>query len=93
MAKAVLDNEQLGQDDVTDMLAISISSTDIIGHAYGTRGAENKAAYMRTDAVNLSKEAIRACREAIEKYFGASYLPKTAKEYKNKTKSPTSLLS
>lgn len=42
--------------------------------------------YMRTDAVNLSKEAIKACREAIEKYFGASYLPKTAKEYKNKTK-------
>lgn len=50
MAKAVLDNEQLGQDDVTDMLAISISSTDVIGHAYGTRGAENKAVYMRTDA-------------------------------------------
>ena len=42
--------------------------------------------YMRTDAVNLSKEAIKACREAIEKYFGASYLPNTAKEYKNKTK-------
>lgn len=42
--------------------------------------------YMRTDAVNLSKEAISACREAIKKYFGDSYLPKTAKEYKNKTK-------
>lgn len=42
--------------------------------------------YMRTDAVNLSKEAIKACREAISKYFGESYLPKTAKEYKNKTK-------
>ncbi len=42
--------------------------------------------YMRTDAVNLSKEAIKACRDAIEKYFGANYLPKTAKEYKNKTK-------
>ena len=42
--------------------------------------------YMRTDAVNLSKDAINACRSAIEKYFGASYLPKTAKEYKNKTK-------
>ncbi len=42
--------------------------------------------YMRTDAVNLSKEAIKACREAIEKYFGESYLPKTPKEYKNKTK-------
>lgn len=42
--------------------------------------------YMRTDAVNLSKDAISACREAIKKYFGESYLPKTAKEYKNKTK-------
>lgn len=42
--------------------------------------------YMRTDAVNLSKDAINACREAIVKYFGESYLPKTAKEYKNKTK-------
>lgn len=42
--------------------------------------------YMRTDAVNLSKEAIKACREAILKYFGDSYLPKTPKEYKNKTK-------
>ena len=42
--------------------------------------------YMRTDAVNLSADAIKACREAIVKYFGESYLPKTAKEYKNKTK-------
>lgn len=42
--------------------------------------------YMRTDAVNLSKEAISACRDAIEKYFGEAYLPKTPKEYKNKTK-------
>lgn len=42
--------------------------------------------YMRTDAVNLSKDAIKACREAISKYFGEAYLPKTAKEYKNKTK-------
>ncbi len=42
--------------------------------------------YMRTDAVNLSKEAIAACRDVILKYFGEAYLPKTAKEYKNKTK-------
>lgn len=42
--------------------------------------------YMRTDAVNLSVEAITACREAILKYFGESYLPKTAKEYKTKSK-------
>ena len=42
--------------------------------------------YMRTDAVNLSKEAVSACRDAILKYFGEPYLPKTPKEYKNKSK-------
>ena len=42
--------------------------------------------YMRTDAVNLSEEAIAACREAILKYFGENYLPKKAKEYKTKSK-------
>ena len=42
--------------------------------------------YMRTDAVNLSVEAISACREAILKYFGEKYLPKEAKEYKTKSK-------
>ena len=42
--------------------------------------------YMRTDAVNLSAEAIKACREAISKYFGEAYLPKEAKEYKTKSK-------
>ena len=42
--------------------------------------------YMRTDAVNLSAEAIAACREAIVKYFGEAYLPKQAKEYKTKSK-------
>ena len=42
--------------------------------------------YMRTDAVNLSQEAIAACREAILKYFGEAYLPKVAKEYKTKSK-------
>ena len=42
--------------------------------------------YMRTDAVNLSKEAVESCRSVIEKYFGEQYLPKEAKEYKNKSK-------
>ena len=42
--------------------------------------------YMRTDAVNLSEEAIAACREEIVKYFGEAYLPKQPKEYKTKSK-------
>lgn len=47
---------------------------------------EGLITYMRTDAVNLSQEAIAACREAILKYFGEDYLPKQAKEYKTKSK-------
>lgn len=47
---------------------------------------EGLITYMRTDAVNLSKEAVDACRTAILKYFGEAYLPKTAKEYKTKSK-------
>jgi len=42
--------------------------------------------YMRTDAVNLSDEAVKAAREAIKKYFGEAYLPKSAKIYKTKSK-------
>lgn len=42
--------------------------------------------YMRTDAVNLSNEAISACRAAITQYFGESYLPKAPKIYKTKSK-------
>lgn len=47
---------------------------------------EGLITYMRTDAVNLSKEAISACRDAIVKYFGEAYLPKQPKEYKTKSK-------
>lgn len=50
MAEAAVDNEQLGQTaGQTDMLAISISSTDAIGHEYSTRGPENKSVYLRLD--------------------------------------------
>ena len=34
LAQAVVDNERIGTDDDTDLLAISISSTDAIGHEY-----------------------------------------------------------
>ena len=49
MAEAVLDNEHLGQRGETDMLAVSVSSTDIIGHRVGTRGPENKSVYLQLD--------------------------------------------
>lgn len=49
MAEAAIENEQMGLDSITDLLAISVSSTDAIGHTYGTRGKENHEVYMELD--------------------------------------------
>jgi len=49
MAKAVLTHEKLGKDEITDLLTVSISSTDAIGHTFGTRGKEIREAYIELD--------------------------------------------
>ena len=49
MAEAAIENERLGQGSTTDMLAVSVSSTDAIGHAYSTRGKENHDVYLQLD--------------------------------------------
>lgn len=49
MAEAALENEKLGQEGRTDMLCVSVSSTDAIGHAFGTRGKQNYEVYMQLD--------------------------------------------
>lgn len=49
MAMAAIDNEKLGRHEDTDMLTISISPTDAIGHTYSTRGEENRAAFLQMD--------------------------------------------
>ncbi len=42
--------------------------------------------YMRTDSVNVSKEALSETRKFIDKKFGDKYLPNAPREYKTKTK-------
>lgn len=49
MALAALEGEQLGRDEVTDLLAISYSSTDILGHKMGLRALEIEDMYIRLD--------------------------------------------
>lgn len=49
MAKAAIDGEQLGADDETDLLAVSCSSTDYIGHQVGTHAIETEDMYLRLD--------------------------------------------
>ena len=41
-ASTLLENEQLGQDDIPDYLAISFSSTDYVGHVFGASSLESE---------------------------------------------------
>jgi predicted AlkP superfamily pyrophosphatase or phosphodiesterase len=48
-AKALLDNERLGQNVVPDFLAISFSSTDYVGHLFGASSLESEDNMVRLD--------------------------------------------
>ena len=48
-AIAAIENEQLGQDDITDVLTISYSSTDKVGHKFGPNSKEIEDTYLRFD--------------------------------------------
>ena len=49
MAIAALEGEKLGQGSETDMLCVSFSQTDVIGHQWSTRGEHTDEAYMELD--------------------------------------------
>ena len=49
MAKAAVTGEQLGADNITDMLAVSFSSPDYIGHTFGPNAVEQEDDYLRLD--------------------------------------------
>lgn len=49
-ALALLKDQKLGQGTTTDVLAVSLSATDRIGHAYGTQGPEMCEQMFRLDA-------------------------------------------
>lgn len=49
LAKAAVENEQLGKSGITDFLAVSCSSTDVIGHKMGSISIEIEDTYLRLD--------------------------------------------
>ena len=51
MAELAIKAEKLGQRDATDLLALSFSSTDYIGHDYGPDSPELHDALLRTDRI------------------------------------------
>ncbi|SDL48470.1 Type I phosphodiesterase / nucleotide pyrophosphatase [Salinimicrobium catena] len=48
-AIASLDGEDLGQDDITDFLTVSFSSTDYVGHNFGVNSREIQDTFLRLD--------------------------------------------
>ncbi len=49
-AKAVVNNEQLGQNEVTDYLSVSFSSTDYVSHIFGPSSLEAEDNMLRLDS-------------------------------------------
>ncbi len=50
------------------------------------KGTMGVITYMRTDSMNLAKEAVDAAREYIKTHYGQKYLPPKAKSYVTKSK-------
>ncbi|MFI5133569.1 MAG: alkaline phosphatase family protein [Chitinophagales bacterium] len=49
LVKAAIINEQLGADDNTDILAVSFSTPDYVGHTFGPNSIEEEDTYLRLD--------------------------------------------
>ncbi len=48
-AKSLIDHEKIGQDEVTDYLSVSFSSTDYIGHFFGPSSLESEDNLLHLD--------------------------------------------
>ena len=69
MAIASLKGENLGKGEETDMLCVSYSQTDVIGHEWGTRGDRTDEAYLELD-----KDIARLLKALDEQVGEGNYL-------------------
>ncbi|MFZ5552510.1 MAG: alkaline phosphatase PafA [Bacteroidota bacterium] len=63
-AIATIEGEQLGMDEYTDLISISFSSPDYIGHQFGPKSVEQEDCYIRLD------KDIAEIISYLEKKFG-----------------------
>jgi len=63
-AKALIENESIGADAVTDYLSVSFSSTDYVGHVFGPSSLESEENMLRLD------RTLAALFEYIDKKVG-----------------------
>ena len=57
-------NEALGKDDITDVLTVSFSSTDYVGHNFGVNSKEVEDTYIRLD------RDLARLLDALDKHVG-----------------------
>ncbi len=69
MAIAALKGENLGKGKTTDMLCVSYSQTDVIGHEWSTRGSHADEAYLELD-----KDIARLLKALDEQVGEGNYL-------------------
>jgi predicted AlkP superfamily pyrophosphatase or phosphodiesterase len=67
-ALELIKNEKLGQGTNTDMLCVSFSSTDYIGHQFGTDAVETEDVYLRLDA------DLKILLDSLEAFIGKENL-------------------
>jgi predicted AlkP superfamily pyrophosphatase or phosphodiesterase len=63
-AKQVIDNEDIGADNITDYLAVSFSSVDYVGHIFGPSSLEAEDNLLRLD------RTLAALLDYVEKKVG-----------------------
>ena len=63
-ATRLLQNTQIGRDDTTDLLAVSFSDLDYVGHSYGPETPEFDETFRETD------RQVGALLEALDRYVG-----------------------
>ena len=68
MGLAAIEGAGLGEDSITDFLAISFSSTDYVGHAFGPYSIELQDTYLRLDL------EIKRLLDYLDERFGNDYM-------------------
>mgnify|MGYP003493430042 CR=1 FL=1 len=71
------------QQEAGTKLKFSAARTMAVAQRLYERG---HITYMRTDSVNLSNEAVDACRKRIKSQYGTDLLPEAPRSYSNKSK-------
>ena len=68
MARTILEEEKLGQGESTDLLAVSFSGTDTVGHLYGPFSAESE------DSLRMLDEELDHFLDTLDEMVGDDYL-------------------